>query len=364
MVKRTILGAMLVTVCAVVAAADGGRNLLVFGNDHGLARTIDVNGERDLDDNPFFQDLGMNGRRCVTCHQPDSAWSITPANVQRRFAASRGTDPIFRNNDGSNCEGALPQTVAEQRTAYSLLLSRGLIRVALDVPAGAEFVVEAVSDPYQCGPSSNDVSIYRRPLPSTNLKFISAVMWDGRESTAASTIDQDLLHQANDATRGHAQGGIDITPAQARQIVDFETGLFTAQERDDEAGNLHASNARGGAAAVRDQSFFLGRQRPGRTESHRRAVRFQGVHALRRVAPPRVLAWQGRRGARGDRARPGDLQHQADHAHGRGRAQRSDVPQRRDAARLAGRHLHRVPRRAERGKPLGEGAAEHRPDRA
>jgi hypothetical protein len=258
MVKRTILGAMLVTVCAVVAAADGGRNLLVFGNDHGLARTIDVNGERDLDDNPFFQDLGMNGRRCVTCHQPDSAWSITPANVQRRFAASRGTDPIFRNNDGSNCEGALPQTVAEQRTAYSLLLSRGLIRVALDVPAGAEFVVEAVSDPYQCGPSSNDVSIYRRPLPSTNLKFISAVMWDGRESTAASTIDQDLLHQANDATRGHAQGGIDITPAQARQIVDFETGLFTAQERDDEAGNLHASNARGGAAAVRDQSFFLG----------------------------------------------------------------------------------------------------------
>ena len=256
MVKRTILGVMLLTVCAMAAAEDG-NNLLVFGNASGLARTIDVNGGPNPD-NPFFQDLGSNGRRCVTCHQPDNAWTITPANVQRRFAVSHGTDPIFRNNDGSNCEGALPQTAAEARQAYSLLLNRGLIRVALDVPAGAEFVIDGVHDPYQCGPSSNDVSLYRRPLPSTNLKFVSAVMWDGRESTPSSTIEQDLLRQANDATRGHAAAGIDITGEQARQIVQFETGLFTAQERDNDAGNLHARGARGGADGVRDQQFFLG----------------------------------------------------------------------------------------------------------
>ena len=257
MVKRTILGAMLLTACAMAAAEEGGNNLLVFGNAHGLARTIDVNGGPDSD-NAFFQDLGSNGRRCVTCHQPDSAWSITPENVQRRFAVSHGADAIFRNNDGSNCEGALPQTIAEKREAYSLLLTRGLIRVALDVPAGAEFVIESVDDPNRCGPSSNDASLYRRPLPSTNLKFISAVMWDGRESSASTSIEQDLLHQANDATRGHAQAAIDLTPAQAQEIVRFETGLFTAQERDNDAGNLHASNARGGAAALRDQAFFPG----------------------------------------------------------------------------------------------------------
>src|SRR4029077_12256012 len=132
-------------------------------------------GGGDLDlENPFFQDMGSNGRRCVTCHQPDHAWTITPARVQARFGGSHGTDAIVGNNDGSNGEGALPQTTDEARAAYSLLMTRGLIRVALDVPAGAEFVIEAVDDPNDCGPSSHDASLYRRPLPSTNLKFISA----------------------------------------------------------------------------------------------------------------------------------------------------------------------------------------------
>jgi cytochrome c peroxidase len=257
MVKRTILGVVLVAACAVAAAEEGGRNALVFSNADGRVSTVNVKGDLDLD-NPFFQDLGSNGRRCVTCHQPENAWTITPANVQRRFAVSHGSDPIFRNNDGSNCEGALPQTSEESQAAFSLLLTRGLIRVALDVPAGAEFAIDNVDDPNHCGPSSHDASLYRRPLPSTNLKFISAVMWDGRESTASSTIEQDLLRQANDATRGHAQAAIDITPAQAQQIVALETGLFTAQERDERAGNLRANGAQGGAAALRDQAFFLG----------------------------------------------------------------------------------------------------------
>lgn len=212
---------------------------------------------------------------------------------------SHGGDPIFRNNDGSNCEGALPQTMDESRAAYSLLLTRGLIRVALDVPAGGEFVIESVDDPNHCGPSGTDASLYRRPLPSTNLKFISAVMWDGRESTPSSTIAQDLLRQANDATRGHAAAGIDITAAQARQIVAFETGLFTAQERDNDAGNLHAAGARGGAAAVRDQEFFLGINDPvGLNRPARRSMRRRS-----RSSTPGA-AWPDRRGRRrGTRAR-------------------------------------------------------------
>src|SRR5204862_7734041 len=139
---------------------------------------------------------------------------------------------------GSNCEGVVAFSLADRRAAYSLLLTRGLIRVGLDVPHDAEFAIDSVSDPIHCGPATSEASLYRRPLPSTNLRFVTAVMWDGRESAPARTIVEDLAHQANDATRGHAMASQDITPAEAQEIVDFETGLFTAQARDAQAGNL------------------------------------------------------------------------------------------------------------------------------
>jgi cytochrome c peroxidase len=268
MVKQPLL-AMGVLVCTGVvagmltvagrpaAAHENEFDLLAFENASGQARTVNLNGALDLE-NPFFQDLGANGRRCVTCHQPENAWTITPANVRARFSASRGTDPIFRNNDGSNCEGATPGSRAEQRAAYSLVLTRGLIRVGLDVPPGAEFALDSVDDPNYCGPASNEVSVYRRPLPTTNLRFLSGVMWDGRESSATTSILQDLLHQANSATRGHAQAAQDITGEQAQQIVELQLGLFTAQARDNRAESLHAKGARGGPRALSQQEFFIG----------------------------------------------------------------------------------------------------------
>jgi hypothetical protein len=238
-------------------ASERDPNLLAFENPAGQLRTLHVAGAIDLD-NPFFQDLGSNGRRCVSCHQPDSAWTITPANVQRRFAETGGADPVFTNNDGSNCEGARPESLAEKQAAYSLLLTRGLIRVGLDVPANAEFVIESVSDPNQCTPATNDASLYRRPLPSTNLRFLTAVMWDGRESLATSTIEEDLRRQANDATRGHAQAALDLSSEQVDQIVKFETGVFTAQTQDHQAGKLNAQGAGGGPVSLSKQRFFIG----------------------------------------------------------------------------------------------------------
>jgi cytochrome c peroxidase len=239
------------------AAAQREANLLAFDNPTGQARTFVVSGAID-DDNPFFRELGTNGRACVSCHQPSTAWTITPANVQARFDASQGADPIFRNNDGSNCEGVITRTPAEARAAYSLLLSRGLIRVGLDVPARAEFTIERVDDPYGCGGTTTDGSFYRRPLPSTNLRFLSAVMWDGRESSPSTTILQDLGHQANDATRGHAQALRDLTADEIDRIVAFETGLITAQALDDRAGSLRAQGAAGGPVPLSQQRFFIG----------------------------------------------------------------------------------------------------------
>jgi hypothetical protein len=194
----------------------------------------------------------------VTCHQPQEAWTITPEGVRRRFDASQGTDPIFHNNDGSNCEGAAPGTIAESEAAYSLLLTHALIRVGLDVPENAEFSVESVEDPYGCLPASNDVSVYRRPLPSANVRFLSAVMWDGRESLSSSTIEDDLMRQANSATRGHAQGAADLTDEQKRKIAEFEMRLLMAQSRDAGAGNLLGGGARGDAVSLMHQDFFIG----------------------------------------------------------------------------------------------------------
>ena len=252
--------------CAVVlaltlagrpATADHADRLIASRDPSGQLRTFTTNSGFDLT-NPFFQDLGSNGRTCFTCHRPDQGWTITPDDVLRRFIETRGLDPIFRNNDGSNCDGAEIRTLRQRRTAFSLLLSRGLIRIGLDMPAGAEFTVDDVSDPYGCGASAVSLSMYRRPLPATNLRFLSAVMWDGRESSATTTVLQDLAQQADDATMGHAQAARHLTDSEKQAIVSFETGLFTAQAVSDDAGSLRANGATGGPIKLSADDFFVG----------------------------------------------------------------------------------------------------------
>jgi cytochrome c peroxidase len=253
-VSVAALGAVVGTV-SVSHADEPGANQLVSANASGVLRTVAA-GEIDTN-NPFFQDLGTNGRTCFTCHRPDQAWSVTPASIQDRFKDSEGLDPIFRNNDGSNCKGANLSTLAARRSAFSLLLNKGLIRVELQVPAGADFEIVDVDDPYGCGAPYNTVSMYRRPLPSTNLAFLSTVMWDGRETVKGQAIRSDLLTQASDATTGHAEGAAP-TMAQLQAIVAFELSLSTAQAQDHGAGSLSASGARGGPATIARQPFCVG----------------------------------------------------------------------------------------------------------
>ena len=266
MSNRLINVWIVVCVGAIVGLTAGQRRTLaqnddttalVAANASGIVRTIDVNGALDLN-NPFFKELGTNGRSCFSCHRPAQGWSITPQSVRRRFDESRGLDPIFRANDGSNCEGADLSTLPRRRAAFSQLLDKGLIRVGIDVPDFAEFVIEAVDDPYQCGAPLTTASMYRRPLPSTNLRFLSAVMSDGRESTPTTSVLEDLAHQSNDATLGHAQASLDLTTQERQDIVAFETGLFTAQVWDRDAGRLHDAGAQGGPFGLSQQPFFIG----------------------------------------------------------------------------------------------------------
>src|SRR5580692_4036726 len=108
-----------------------------FSDPEGRFANLNLGGPTNTTTNPFFQDLGTNGRRCVTCHQPSDAMSITPPHIRERFEATQGTDPLFRLVDGANCPTADVSTLDERREAYSLLLSRGLIRIGIAVPATA-----------------------------------------------------------------------------------------------------------------------------------------------------------------------------------------------------------------------------------
>jgi hypothetical protein len=195
---------------------------------------------------------------------------MTPLDVQARFAATGGLDPVFRTNDGSNSPTADVSTVGARRSAYSMLLGKAVIRVGIGIPAGAEFDLQAVDDPYHFA-SAQELSLFRRPLPSTNLGFLSTVMWDGRESTALTgtspvtdmaSLQADLGHQATDATNGHAQAAQPPTTDQVQQIVAFEMSLNTAQLRDKIAGSLTDAGATGGPAALAQQPFQIGMNDP------------------------------------------------------------------------------------------------------
>jgi hypothetical protein len=235
---------------SIIAAQAGAQ--VIFPNSAGLTET---DGKIDLR-NPFFRDLGTNGRTCASCHQFTDGMGITPDHIRLRFLFTGGTDPIFRPVDGANCDNLDVSTVAARQKAYSLLLNKGLIRVAIDVPANAEFTVVGVDNPYGCS-STSKLSMYRRPLPATNLRFLSTVMWDGRESFPGNTLQQNLKHQASDATTGHAQGAA-LSDDLEQQIVDFELGLHTAQVLDFSVGLLGVAGAKGGPGPLSVQPFFIG----------------------------------------------------------------------------------------------------------
>ena len=226
--------------------------LVAAPNADGVAVTLSVAGGV-TPDHPFFRSLGTSGRACATCHVPAEGWSLVPAAVQHRFDATAGLDPLFQPHDAAVSPRADVTTLQARRRAYALLLERGLIRVGLPIPAGAEFELAEVDDPYGFA-SAAELSLFRRPLPVTNLKFLTTVMWDGRESHGGRPIVNDLLAQSAGAASTHAQG-VALDDGQRRAIVDFERALLTAQVHDHRVGALDAELAIGGPRALAAQPF-------------------------------------------------------------------------------------------------------------
>jgi len=260
---------------AGTAAAQGTDDSGPFGRESffdgsGVITTLSVNGPIDSH-GAFFQSLGTNGRSCATCHVASQAMSISSAGVQERFVQTRGRDPLFAAVDGANCPNARQDSAAD----HSLLLQHGLIRIFLKLPASAEFTISVVRDPYGCAITKDPtdgqpiVSVYRRPLPTTNLGFLSTIMFDGRETKAPLNVKasfpfnlaQDLTQQAIDAIAIHAQGTQAPSAALLNDILGFELGLYTAQSYDYAAESLRIDGAYGGPrylATVVSTAYYPG----------------------------------------------------------------------------------------------------------
>lgn len=270
-----MLASLIIMVPSVLASDLGGGNSknpknISAKNSHGKDKIYSTAGFIDLG-NAFFKKFGTNDRTCATCHVPTEGWTITPKGLKERFFKTKGMDPVFRLVDGANSPLADVSTAEKRRKAYSMLLNKGNIRVGIGIPVNAEFELDKVDDPYGYA-SPAELSLFRRPLPTTNLKFISAVMWEGRETTldpnssdctygtkiCFSPIPFDLSTQANNATLGHAEALADLTEAEREEIVAFQLGLFTAQVQDRFAGNLTRGSTQGGPKPLIDQSYYFG----------------------------------------------------------------------------------------------------------
>ena len=166
-----------VSVTALAAVTGVIPNLKEFFDPTGAVATLNTAGDIDRK-TAFFQSLGTNGRTCESCHQADQAFSLSAKHVRELYERTNGADPLFAAVDGANCPNAAPG----DRNAHSLLLSRGLIRVAITLPANPQFTIALAHDPYGCAiaydgnPGQPIVSVYRRPLPTTNLHYLSTVI--------------------------------------------------------------------------------------------------------------------------------------------------------------------------------------------
>ena len=244
-------------------------------DDTGVVRTLLIGGPMATKGHPFFSPLGPNGRACITCHQPGNAMSLSLAAIKERWQATNGQDPLFAAIDGSDC----PTRPQKEASSHSLLLEHGLIRIEREWPprnaAGKQikpdYRIEVVRDPNGCnsgewGPAGKKkrISVYRRPRPVSNLKYLIATGFaydpkdgmplkidpeTGKPSDSNLTADArvfSLAAQARDAMRGHLGVNGALDEAAVQEIVAFELRLSTAQAVDAKGGALDDGGAQGG----------------------------------------------------------------------------------------------------------------------
>jgi len=189
--------------------------------------------------------------------------TISAAAARERWTLTQGKDPLFAATDGSNCPD-LPQ---DKESSHSLLLDRGLVRIAIPWPPRgprSEFSIEVVSDPTGCNTSPRyglhgahpAVSVFRRPRMVANLKYVTnprpqfALKLGGLADVdpetgqpvsmnfMADAREPSLRSQARNAALDHGERDSRLPDADLARIVDFESQIYAAQIFDRNAGSL------------------------------------------------------------------------------------------------------------------------------
>jgi len=242
-----------------------------YGNDRGAVGMLNTSGRLETKGHPFFEPIGTNGRACVTCHQPGDGMSLSVRTVRERWEATAGKDPLFAAVDGMNC----PHLPPGDPQSHSLLLERGLIRVALPWPPSnpdgtridPEFTIEVVRDPSGCNTHRTyglesahpTISVFRRPRPVANTKYTTHQNFGvgafiaksglptatdpatGRPTSMNLMSDArapTLAVQAQDAATQHLQLTGTLSAAQLAGIAQFEQQVYAAQVSSTAAGSL------------------------------------------------------------------------------------------------------------------------------
>lgn len=265
-----------------------------YRNSHGKGRVIFDQVAADTANNPFFLPLGSNGRACVSCHQPMNSMSLSVETIQQVWEASQGHDPIFAPYDGSNC----PTLVPSDKASHSLLLEKGLFRVQMPWPPKPrygktitpDFSIEVVRDPNGCnstaqyGPNAPEpsISVYRRPRPVANMKYLTAVgfAFDPKQGGAlpldpetnqllsgnlmADNRALTLKGQMQDAAATHLQMLHGLNAQQVTDVEQLILNIYAAQIESQQGGMLN-DGAQGGPEFLRDSA-------PGQLGSIGRAV--------------------------------------------------------------------------------------------
>ena len=178
-----------------------------FANAFGQADVFSRTGVVDQG-NPFFQNLGVNGPTCNSCHKLEDGTRHLDGPPQRHLQPDeRARSGLPDQRRVERADGLLRERLDGLGTThrFSQLLNFGVIRVGIGVPAGADYQLILTQDPFYFAGAS-ELSLFRRPLPSVNVSANVMTMWDARESEGRPANRDALINQANDATQGTPQG--------------------------------------------------------------------------------------------------------------------------------------------------------------
>lgn len=307
-----LAGASLLSLSLITGAAigQGPGNVQSFRNSAGILRTFSNTGVIDRT-GPFFTPLGQAFPiTCEHCHFASEAWGISAAHAAQLFNSTGGTHPLFTAPTGSDVLAAqIPAnvaTLAQKQTMYNLMINKGLALVRRTFnPVTADFIVLGVKPPagFAVGlsptmipapdgsgmmidgswylsytASSNggtpQIWTYRRPIPTTNMRFVTTAAWDGQDTRqfpdpirrpttagifdiAKATIKGRQTGPSLIAADGHVYSDAEQS-ALAHQLTDFMFSTTTGQDYDTLAGPLNANGASSGISSITNLNYYYG----------------------------------------------------------------------------------------------------------